>query len=83
MTNIKITVVQPNIGLNAGTAIMDGFEKGYAPPVIIVRVARNGEDVTGEIGGVVGQRISGLIPVGPEILLLSKLDNSGEKANDR
>jgi hypothetical protein len=53
MANIKIIVLQPHVCLDAGAAVMDGFEKGYAPPIIIVRVARNGKDITGKVGGIV------------------------------
>ena len=60
MADVELVVDQPDVGFDADAAGFDGGEEGYSSPVVVVRVARYGKDVAGEVGRIVGGSLADL-----------------------
>ena len=51
MADIEFLVNEPDVGFHTDTAGVDGLVEGHFAPVVVVRMAGDGSDVGGEVGG--------------------------------
>ena len=68
----QVVVEQPDVGLDAGAAVVDGLEQRDPAPVVVVRVAADWDDVAGRVGRVVGDVcacLAWLAPVRQEVVV--------------
>ena len=63
--DIQLLVEEPHISFYANTTCMDGFVQRYFAPVVVVRMAGNGPNVAGKVGGPVRESFRWLSRVSP------------------
>ena len=49
MADVEVIFDEPHIGLHAGTTSLQGREQRHGAPVVIVRVASHGDDISGDV----------------------------------
>lgn len=61
----EVLVEQPDVGFHAGAAPAESIVEWYTAPVVIVRVARDGSNILGDIKQVGSHVSGGLVRAGP------------------